>query len=93
MGMTDEQAMHSMMDDAFQTHAEAEGKLQRAKLSSTQLPTYFVGTEEWWRLRRAYETAKVKLFTLAEFHDRALDEGALPVPWLKDILLPPQQAH
>jgi uncharacterized protein (DUF885 family) len=93
MGMTDEQAMHFMMDDAFQTHAEAEGKLQRAKLSSTQLPTYFVGTEEWWRLRRAYETAKGKRFTLAEFHDRALDEGALPVPWLKDILLPPQQAH
>jgi uncharacterized protein (DUF885 family) len=87
MGMTDEQAMHFLMDDAFQTRAEAEGKLQRAKLSSTQLPTYFVGTEEWWRLRRAYEAAKGKNFTLAEFHDRALDEGALPVPWLKDILL------
>jgi len=90
MGMTDDQAMHFMMDDAFQTRAEAEGKLQRAKLSSTQLPTYFVGTEEWWRLRRAYETAKGKNFTLADFHDRALDEGALPVPWLKDILLPKQ---
>ena len=93
MGMTDEQAMHFMMDDAFQTRAEAEGKLQRAKLSSTQLPTYFVGTEEWWRLRRAYETAKGKNFSLAEFHDRALDEGALPVPWLKDLLQPSQKAH
>jgi len=90
MGMTDEEAMHFLMDDAFQTRAEAEGKLQRAKLSSTQLPTYFVGTEEWWRLRRDYEAAKGKDFTLAEFHDRALDEGALPVPWLKDILLPRQ---
>ena len=90
MGMTDDEAMHFMMDDAFQTRAEAEGKLQRAKLSSTQLPTYFVGTEEWWRLRRAYEAAKGKDFNLAEFHDRALDEGALPVPWLKDILLPKQ---
>jgi uncharacterized protein (DUF885 family) len=93
LGMTDEQAMHFMMDDAFQTRAEAEGKLQRAKLSSTQLPTYFVGTEEWWRLRRAYETAEGNRFTLAEFHDRVLDEGALPVPWLKDLLLPSQQAH
>jgi uncharacterized protein (DUF885 family) len=88
MSMTDDQALHFMMDDAFQTRAEAEGKLQRAKLSSTQLPTYFVGTEEWWRLRRAYEAAKGKEFSPAEFHDRALDEGALPVPWLKDILLP-----
>ena len=87
MGMTDDQAMHFMMDDAFQTRAEAEGKLQRAKLSSTQLPTYFVGTTEWWRLRRAYEAAKGKDFSLEEFHDRALDEGALPVPWLKDLVL------
>jgi uncharacterized protein (DUF885 family) len=93
MGMTDEQAMTLMMNDAFQTRAEAEGKLQRAKLSSTQLPTYFVGTEEWWRLRRAYEAASGKGFTLAGFHDRALDEGALPVPWLKDILMPRQSAH
>jgi len=88
MGMTDDEAMRFMIEDAFQTRAEAEGKLQRAKLSSTQLPTYFVGTTEWWRLRKAYEAAKGKNFTLAEFHDRALDAGALPVPWLKGILLP-----
>jgi uncharacterized protein (DUF885 family) len=87
MGMTDDEAMHFMMDDAFQTRAEAEGKLQRAKLSSTQLPTYFVGTTEWWRLRNAYQAAKGNEFSLEEFHDKALDEGALPVPWLKDLLL------
>ncbi|MGB6194576.1 MAG: DUF885 domain-containing protein [Terracidiphilus sp.] len=88
MGMTDEQAMSLMMDDTFQTRAEAIGKLQRAKLSSTQLPTYFVGTSEWWRLRQAYQKAKGSSFTLAEFHNRALDQGALPVPWLHDLLLP-----
>jgi len=87
MNMTDDQAMSFMMNDAFQTRAEAEGKLQRAKLSSTQLPTYYVGTSEWWRLRHAYEAAKGKDFTLEEFHDRALDQGALPVPWLGNILL------
>jgi uncharacterized protein (DUF885 family) len=88
MGMTDDEAMSLMMNDAFQTRAEAEGKLQRAKLSSTQLPTYYVGTSDWWRLRRAYEAAKGKDFKLAEFHDRALDLGAMPVPWMKTILLP-----
>ena len=87
MKMTDDQAMSFMMNDAFQTRAEAEGKLQRAKLSSTQLLTYYVGTSEWWRLRRAYEAARGKNFTLADFHDRALDQGALPVPWLGKILL------
>jgi uncharacterized protein (DUF885 family) len=88
MNMTDDEAMQFMMNDAFQTRAEAEGKLQRAKLSSTQLPTYYVGTEEWWRLRREYQAAKGKDFTLADFHDRALDQGALPVPWLGKLLLP-----
>jgi uncharacterized protein (DUF885 family) len=87
MEMTDDQALSFMMNDAFQTRAEAEGKLQRAKLSSTQLPTYYVGTSEWWHLRRAYEAAKGKDFRLADFHDRALDEGALPVPWIENILL------
>ena len=88
MGMTDDQAMSLMMNDTFQTRAEADGKLQRAKLSSAQLATYYVGTTEWWRLRHAYEAAKGKSFTLAEFHDRALDEGELPVPQLENILLP-----
>jgi uncharacterized protein (DUF885 family) len=88
MGMTDDQAMSLMMNDAFQTRAEADGKLQRAKLSSTQLPTYFVGTTEWWKLRHSYEAARGKNFTLAEFHDRALAEGELPVPWLENLLMP-----
>ena len=87
MGMTDDEALSLMMNDAFQTRAEAVGKLQRAKLSSTQLPTYFVGTTEWWRVRRAYQAAKGNGFTLAQFHDRALDEGALPVPWLEPLLV------
>jgi uncharacterized protein (DUF885 family) len=88
MNMSDAEAMELMTKYAFQTQAEAEGKLQRAKLSSVQLPTYFVGTREWWRLRNKYEAAQGKNFSLTEFHDRALDEGALPLPVLGKILLP-----
>jgi len=87
LGMTDAQAMDLMMGQAFQTEAEAEGKLQRAKLSSAQLPTYFVGTREWWRVRKRYEAARGKDFQLAEFHDRALDQGAVPLGDLERILL------
>ena len=87
MGMTDDEAMEFMTKDAFQTQAEAEGKLQRAKLTSTQLPTYYVGTSDWWRLRRAYQAEKGSAFSLAEFHDRALDAGDLPVPELQELLL------
>lgn len=88
MGMTDQEALSLMQNDSFQTQAEAEGKLQRAKLSSTQLPTYFVGTRDWWRLRKKYEAAKGPKFTLAEFHARALDQGPVALEDLDKILLP-----
>jgi len=87
MGMTDEQALELMTQDLFQTQAEAEGKLRRAKLSSVQLPTYFVGTRQWWDVRRKYEATKGKDFTLMEFHERVLNQGALPLPLLERIIV------
>ena len=88
MNMTDQEALDLMLNDCFQTQAEAEGKLTRAKLSSTQLPTYFLGTRQWWTLRKKYQAAKGDKFTLEEFHDRALDQGPLPLEYLERILLP-----
>jgi uncharacterized protein (DUF885 family) len=93
MNMSDQEALDLMMKDAFQTQAEAEGKLLRAKLSSTQLPTYFVGTRQWWTLRKKYEAAKGSAFNLEEFHNRALDQGPLPLEYLEKIMLPGQSSH
>jgi uncharacterized protein (DUF885 family) len=87
MGMSDQEALDLMEKDCFQTQAEAEGKLQRAKLSSTQLPTYFVGTREWWSLREKYQQRAGKDFNMMDFHNRVLAEGALPVPVLEKIVL------
>ncbi len=91
MGMTDQQALDLMTQDCFQTQAEADGKLVRAKLSSTQLPTYFLGTRQWWTLRKKYEAAKGSAFTLEQFHNRALDQGPLPLEYLEKIILPKRQ--
>jgi uncharacterized protein (DUF885 family) len=88
MNMTDEQAMDLMVNDTFQTQAEAEGKLRRAKLSSTQLPTYFAGSRQWWELRKKYQAANASSFTLQEFHNKAIDQGALPIEYLEKIILP-----
>lgn len=88
MNMTDQQALDLMAKETFQTEAEAEGKLRRAKLSSTQLPTYFVGQRQWWALRKKYQAAKGNAFTLQEFHNRALDQGPLPIEYLEKIILP-----
>src|SRR5277367_6340401 len=88
MSMTDQQAMDLMTTESFQTQAEAEGKLQRAKLTSTQLPAYYVGIREWFALRQKYQAAAGNNFNLLKFHDLVLDEGALPVPVVEKLVLP-----
>jgi len=85
--MSDQQAMDLMIQDTFQERTEAEQKLQRAKLTSAQLPTYFVGVTEWMRLRNEAREKEGAAFSLKRFHDRALAEGALPMPTLRRILL------
>jgi uncharacterized protein (DUF885 family) len=87
LGMTDEQALELMTKQAFQTQAEAEGKLQRAKLSSTQLPTYYVGLRAWQELRRKYEAKKGKDFDMLTFHNLVLAQGALPFDALEKIVM------
>ena len=88
MNMTDQAALELMTKETFQTQAEADGKLRRAKLSSAQLPTYFVGQRQWWTLRKKYQAEKGSAFTLEEFHNRALNQGPLPLEHLEKIILP-----
>jgi uncharacterized protein (DUF885 family) len=60
--------------------------LQRAKLSSCQLPMYFLGWRGWLRVRDGYRQKKGSAFTLSAFHDSALKEGAVPFPMLERLL-------
>ncbi len=84
--LTDDQAMDLMENSTFQEHEEAAAKLQRVKLSSTQLPTYFVGWRDWLRVRELEKQAKGGAFSLHDFHDRALKEGSVPLPVLARLL-------
>jgi uncharacterized protein (DUF885 family) len=47
-GMTGEEAVALMVEGGFQEEAEARAKFDRARLSSTQLSTYFAGSMEMW---------------------------------------------
>jgi uncharacterized protein (DUF885 family) len=49
-GMTLEAALSLMVDGGFQEEAEARAKFDRARLSSTQLSTYFTGSMEMWAI-------------------------------------------
>jgi uncharacterized protein (DUF885 family) len=82
MGMTDQQALDLMIKDTYQEKEEATAKLQRAQLSSCQLPTYFAGWRGWLDVREHH-----KQLPLREFHERALKESAASLPML-DKLLP-----
>ena len=77
--LTDEAAMSLMVEGAFQEPNEAKGKLVRAKVTSTQLSTYFVGYQEIKSLRDALMKAEGEKFSLKEFHQRFLSRGSPPV--------------
>lgn len=51
-GMTEDEAVSLMVDGGFQEEAEARNKYNRARLSSTQLSTYFVGSGQFWDIER-----------------------------------------
>src|SRR5437762_13452057 len=86
MGMTDEQALDLMIHDTYQEKEEATAKLQRAQLSSCQLPTYYSGWKGWLAVRDDYQRQKGNAFSLREFHERALKESAVPLPTLDRLL-------
>ena len=86
LNMSDQEAFDLMEKRAFQEHTEAVEKLQRAKLSSCQLPTYYVGFNAWLKLRDDYKRSRGGAFQPGEFHDRALKVGAVSMPGLRSVL-------
>jgi uncharacterized protein (DUF885 family) len=49
-GMTEDEAVDLMVEQGFQERSEALKKYERARLTSTQLSTYFVGSVAMWDL-------------------------------------------
>jgi uncharacterized protein (DUF885 family) len=86
MDMTDRQALELMTKGAYQETEEATAKLQRAKLSSCQLPTYYAGYKGWLGVREHYMSTHGDAMTLKQFHEASLREGAVPLPVLDELL-------
>lgn len=84
--MADEAAKELLMGRGFQTEAEAVGKIARAKQSSTQLSTYFVGRTAFYRLRQTVQRARGDRFDLGKFHEEVLSHGTLPVKYLPELV-------
>ena len=84
---TKEQAMDLMVKQTFQQEREAEGKWVRAQLSSGQLATYFVGAQEHFDTRKAWEAKLGDKFDLKQYHDKVLSYGAPPVRFVRQLML------
>ncbi len=80
-------ALDFMTRLGFQEQTEAKLKLRRAKVTTTQLSTYFVGLTE---LDDLYQDVKQRMgdrFVLREFTDRLASYGALPPKMLREQML------
>jgi uncharacterized protein (DUF885 family) len=85
-GMTDEEAVKFLTHDCYQSEGEALGKVIRAKQSSCQLSTYFVGRTAFYRLRQQIEREQGDKFVLGRYHEAVLDHGTLPVKYLPELV-------
>jgi uncharacterized protein (DUF885 family) len=85
-GMSEGEAIALMLDEGFQEEGEAAGKWRRACLTSTQLSTYFVGTQEIEDIRRTYESEHGRAFDPKEFHDEFLSFGSPPPRYVRELM-------
>ena len=80
------EALAFLTGRAFQSEGEAVGKIVRAKQSSCQLSTYFVGRTAFHRLWQRTRRAMGDRFELGRFHEAVLDHGTLPVKYLPEVV-------
>jgi len=84
--MTEQQAMDLMMKETFQEEGEAVAKWKRARLSSSQLSTYFVGVTEHLDLRVAAQKKLGKDFDLRKYNDQVISYGSPPVKYVRELM-------
>ena len=86
MGMTDQEALDLMIKQTYQEREEATAKLQRAQLSSCQLAVYYAGSQAWNEVRAHFRARHPQDYSLKKFHEAALNEGAVPLAALDQLL-------
>ena len=85
--MTDEEAVRFMVEEGFQEKPQAEKKLVRAKLDSTQLVQYFLGYDEILRLENDYRQQVGEKFHQGEFDENLIGHGSIAVKYLRKYLI------
>ena len=87
--MSEEEAMAMMVESGFQERAEASEKWNRARLSSTQLCEYYLGSVEMTELEslaRARAESQGSDFAWRPFLESVLGQGTPPMPIIREVL-------
>ncbi|MEY2540325.1 MAG: hypothetical protein QOG67_4065 [Verrucomicrobiota bacterium] len=84
--MSEKEAMDLMMKEGFQQEGEAVAKWKRARLSSAQLSTYFVGVTEHLDLRERAKAKAGDSFDLKKYNDTVLSFGNPPVKYVRELM-------
>ncbi len=84
--MTEKQAMDLMMKEGFQQEGEAVAKWKRARLTSSQLSTYFVGVTEHLELREKAKAKAGESFDLKKYNDQVISYGSPPVKYVRELM-------
>src|SRR5438477_3138511 len=84
--MSEQEALDVMMKEGFQQEGEAVAKWKRARLSSTQLSTYFVGVTEHLALREQAKASDGAKFDLKKYNDTVMSFGSPPVKYVREMM-------
>jgi len=84
--MSEKEAMDLMTKEGYQQEGEAVAKWKRARLTSAQLSTYFVGATEHLDLRAAEQKKLGDQFNLKKYNDQVISYGSPPVKYVREIL-------
>jgi uncharacterized protein (DUF885 family) len=84
--VSDDDALEFLTQKCFQSEGEAKLKIIRAKQSSCQLSTYFVGRMAHYRLRQQIERELGDKFELGRYHEAVLEPGAVSVKYLPELV-------
>src|SRR5438552_1825047 len=84
--MSEKEAMDLMTKEGYQQEGEAVAKWKRARLTSAQLSTYFVGATEHLDLRAVEQKKLGDQFNLKKYNDQVISYGSPPVKYVRELM-------
>lgn len=85
--LTEEDARRMLIEEAFQEQAQVDEKINRAKVTSVQLCSYYMGLTEIYDLREECRSLQGDSFSLKAWHEKFLSYGSAPVKLIRELML------